>query len=94
MRATAISLNCILLPEIHAQHRRSEAISHRSLFVLYALLSLVGWRPQLLPVRIVFVMQIALALAIIRSVDGLSIRATLVGPAAVGKIRPENEELA
>jgi len=72
-------------------------VPQRALIVILALLPHVRCRPQLLPVLVVFLVQISFSCTIvggIGGIDGLSVAGAGVGAAAVGEIGAEDEQLA
>ena len=85
-RLELFRLHSILLPKIHTQHRTSVCISQRPFLILVSLLSLMRRRPQFGSILIVRIVQIALALAVISCIDGLSIRAAVVRSTPVREI--------
>src|SRR3569833_1470153 len=68
-------------------------VPQRALIVILALLPHVRSRPQLLPVLVVFLVQISFSCTIVCGIDGLSDAGAGVGAAAVGEIGAKDKQL-
>ena len=86
--------NLKLPPHLHTQHGTPEPIPQTALLIPLAFLAHMRRRPLLGAVRIIVVVQIPLALTVVRRVDGLAVLAARIGAAAMRQVAAEDEQLA
>jgi hypothetical protein len=72
-----------LPPHINTQHRTPKSISQSTFLIFYPFLPLMGSWPKLRAIRIISIMQIPLALAVISSVNRFPIRITVICSASM-----------
>lgn len=79
---------------VHRQHGGAIGVARPALLIRLAVLSQMGGRPQLPPIRIVLIVQIALGGAVVRRIDGLAILGAGVGATPMRQVGSKHEDVA